>query len=261
MVSRAARAELEDRKRELYDAIRTLDRDRGEGSIDLEAYRRARARFELEAAGILEQLDHLVEFPAGQNDRDSHRRLAIIGAGGVIVLAIALFLGGALRARTGSAAITGDIGQTTPAPLAGASTQLLAAESLIRAHPRDPNAELQLATAYINVKDNRAANLAYQRAIQLAPSRPEARTMYAIFEGSGGDERDALAQLALVERDHPSYDRAWLVDGLLSSRMASGLPRAIHAWRRFLSVSPQATIASQVRALLASAVKGEQRHR
>jgi cytochrome c-type biogenesis protein CcmH/NrfG len=136
-----------------------------------------------------------------------------------------------------------------------------AARNSVENHPGDPNAELQLATAYINAKDNRAANEAYQSAIQLAPHRPEARTLYAMFQGSGGNDRQALSQLALVERDNPSYAKAWLVDGLLSSRVVSGLPRAIHSWRRFLALSPHATIAPQVRALLASAVKVEKRRR
>jgi cytochrome c-type biogenesis protein CcmH/NrfG len=157
--------------------------------------------------------------------------------------------------------MTGDIGQATPAPPSGPSTQVLAATSLVAAHPRDPNAELQLATAYINAKNNRVANIAYQRAIRMAPHRPEARTMYAVFLGSGGDDRHAFAQLALVERDHPSYVKAWLIDGLLSSRVATGLPRAIHAWRQFLILSPRATIAPQVRALLVSAMKAEKQRR
>jgi cytochrome c-type biogenesis protein CcmH/NrfG len=258
-VNRETRSQLEDRKLELYDAIRTLDRDRGAGAVDGEAYRRARARFELEAAGILERLDHLAEPSPVPTRRDSSRRLALMGTAGVIVLAVAVLLGGAVRARTGSAAITGDVGQATPAPSSAPSSQVLAARNMVEKHPRDPNAELQLATAYIDAKDNRAANEAYQRAIQLAPRRPEARTLYAMFQGSGGNDRQALSQLARVERDNPSYPKAWLVDGLLSSRVVSGLPRAIHSWRRFLALSPHATIARQVRSLLASALTAEKR--
>jgi len=120
VVSRAARSQLEARKLELYDAIRTLDRDRGEGTIDVESYSRARSRFELEAAAILERLDHLIDPSPVLVRRNSQRRLAIIATAGVILLAVALFLGGALRARTGNAAITGDIGQATPAPVVAA---------------------------------------------------------------------------------------------------------------------------------------------
>jgi cytochrome c-type biogenesis protein CcmH/NrfG len=261
VVSRAARSQLEARKLELYDAIRTLDRDRGEGTIDVESYRRARSRFELEAAAILERLDHLIDPSPVLVRRNSQRRLAIIATAGVILLAVALFLGGALRARTGNAAITGDIGQATPAPVSPLSTQVLTAKSLVQSHPRDPNAELQLATAYIDAKDSRAANAAYQRAIRLAPRRPEARTMYAMFQGSGGDVRHALTNLSRVELDQPSYAKAWLVDGLLSSRLTSGLPRAIRAWRQFLVLSPHATVAPQVQVLLASALKVETRRR
>ena len=260
-MNRETRHQLEDRKHELYDAIRTLDRDRGEGAVDGEAYRRARVRFELEAAGILERLDRLDDPAPGLNTRTSSRRLALIASVGVVVLAVAVLLGGAVRSRTGTAAITGDVGQATSAPISGPSTQVLAARSLVENHPGDPNAELQLATAYINAKDNRSANEAYQRAIQLAPHRPDARTLYAMFQGSSGNDQQALAQLALVERDHPAYAKAWLVDGLLSSRVVSGLPRAIHSWRRFLVLSPHATIAPQVRALLASALKVEKHRR
>lgn len=260
-MNRAMRSQLEDRKLELYDAIRTLDRDRGEGAVDGEAYRRTRARFELEAAGVLERLDRLTEPSPVRTGRDSSRRLALFGTAGVIVLAVAVVLGGAVRARTGTAAITGDVGQATPVPSSPLSSQVLAARNVVENHPGDPNAELQLATAYINAKDNRAANETYERAIQLAPHRPEARTLYAMFQGSGGNDRQALSQLSLVERDNPSYAKAWLVDGLLSSRLVSGLPRAIQSWRRFLALSPHATIAPQVRALLASALKAERRPR
>jgi cytochrome c-type biogenesis protein CcmH/NrfG len=255
------RAVLEARKSELYDAIRTLDRDQRDGLVDGEAYHGARTRYELEAAGILERLDLLEQTAPtdGAPTVGSRRRLLIIGTGAVVVLAIALFLGGALRARTGTAAITGDVGQSTPAPVSGQPSQVQQAQARVRSHPRDPNVELALATAYINVKNNGAANAAYMRAIKLAPHRPEARTMYAMFKGSGGDTRSALTQLSLVERQHPAYAKAWLVDGLLSSRVPAGLPRAIRAWRRFLQLAPHVAIAPQVRSLLASAERSQKR--
>jgi cytochrome c-type biogenesis protein CcmH/NrfG len=262
-VSQETRSNLEGRKRDLYDAIRTLDRDRRDRVIDGDAYHRARSRYELEAAGILERLDRVratAPVAPDTTKAGSNRRLVIVGTGGVVLLAIAVFLGGALRARTGTAAITGDIGQATPPPVSGQSPQLLAAQGRVSAHPRDPNAELELATADVDAKDSRAANIAYLRAIQLAPHRPETRTMYAMFKGSAGDARSALAQLSLVERDHPAYAKAWLVDGLLSSRVSAGLPRAIHAWHRFLVLSPRVSIAPQVRTLLATAERVQKKH-
>jgi cytochrome c-type biogenesis protein CcmH/NrfG len=264
VVSEETRSHLEARKRDLYDAIRTLDRDRKDGVIDGDVYHDARSRYETEAAGILERLDQLqASTPVAFNSASprSNRRLVVVGAGVAVLFAVALFLGGALRARTGTAAITGDVGQTTPAPVSAQSPQVLAAQGTVNAHPRDPNAELSLATAYVDVKDNRAANTAYLRAIRLAPHLPEARTMYAMFKGSGGDTTGALAQLSLVEREHPAYAKAWLVDGLLSSRVTAGLPRAIKAWHQFLALSPHASIAPQVRTLLASAEQAQKKHR
>ena len=263
-MSEETRSQLEHRKRDLYDAIRTLDRDRRDGSIDRDAYHDARGRYEMEAAVILERLDHLhASAPVAPNAASprSRRRFVVVGAGAAVLLAVALFLGGALRARTGTAVITGDVGQTTPAPVSTQSPQVLAAQGLVSAHPRDPNAELNLATAYVDVKNSQAANVAYLRAIRLAPRLPEPRTMYAMFKGSGGDVSGALAQLLLVEREHPGYAKAWLIDGLLSSRVPAGLPRAIHAWHRFLVLSPNASIAPQVRALLTSAERAQKKHR
>jgi hypothetical protein len=85
--------------------------------------------------------------------------------------------------------------------------------------------------------------------------------MYAMFRGFGGDATGALVQLSLVEREHPAYAKAWLIDGLLSSRVPAGLPRAITAWHQFLTLSPHAAIAPQVRTLLASAQRAQKKHR
>lgn len=263
-MNQETRSHLEGRKRDLYHAIRILDRDHRDEVIDGEAYDGARSRYEREAAGILERLDQLDESVAIAPRTamvGSKRRLAIIGGGGMIALATALFLAGALRARTGTAGITGDIGQATPAPVSRQAAPVLAALTRVRIHPRDPNAQLELAAAYVNARDNRAANTAYLRAIQLAPHQSEARTMYAMFEGSGGDATRALAQLSVVEREHSGYAKAWLVDGLLSSRVPAGLARAIRSWRRFLVLSPHAAIAPQVRTLLASAERARKKHR
>lgn len=256
------RSRLEDQKRGLYDAIRTLERDSIEGNIDTVSYLDTRRRYEQEAAAILERLDLLEDLAASVPStalRSSKRHLVVVATGGAVVLAIAVFLGSALRARTGTAAITGDVGQAAPAPVSGISAQVQSALGQIVARPWDPNAELALATAYINAKDNRQADLAYRRAIQLGPRRPEARTMYAMFQGSQGNTKLALAQLVLVEREHPAFARAWLIDGLLSSRVPAGLPRAIRSWHTFLVLSPRVSIAPQVQTLLASAERIERR--
>lgn len=263
MTKGKTRTQLEGEKHDLYDAIRALDRDRRDGSIDGAAYQGARRRYELEAAAILERLDRLdttAPDPATAARATSNRRLMMVGTGVLVVLAIVILLGSAVRARTGTAAITGDVGQATPAPPSALSPQVLAAQARVRAHPGDADAVLELATAYINAKDNGSADAAYQRAIALAPHRPEPRTMYAMFKGSSGDSRIALVQLALVEHQHPNYAKAWLVDGLLSSRVPTGLTRAIRAWRRFLVLSPHVAIAPQVRALLANAERAQAHH-
>ena len=249
-------ARLQARKHDLYHAIRTLDRDHSDGSIDADSYRTTRERYEREAASILERLDALDAAPySGVPSMvlPARRRLIMAATGGVVLVAIALFLVGAVRARTGTAAITGDVGATGAAMNRTADSPVLTAQARVRAHPRDLSAQLDLASAYVDAGNLATANSTYLHAIALAPNRPEARTMYAMFQGSDGHVRRALAQLAGVERSHPAYSKAWLVDGLLSSRLRAGLPRAIRAWRRFLALSPRASVAPQVRSLLAGA--------
>ncbi|HEX6506358.1 MAG TPA: hypothetical protein VF221_01885 [Chloroflexota bacterium] len=253
---------LEARKRDLYASLQQLERDRADGLLDDATYAASRQRYEIEAAGVLERIDRLdSEEPieARPARRRSRRLFVVAGASCVVVLAVGILLISALRARTGNAAITGDVGQATPTALLSPTPRLLAAQRAEAARPNDINAVLQLASAYFDAGNVTGADRMYSRAIRLDPRRPDARTMHALLEGTNGRLSAGLTLIGDVESQDPRYAKAWFVDGFLASRSRAGLPRAIRSWRRFLELDPHSSIASEVRALLAAAEKAQRK--
>jgi hypothetical protein len=290
-----SRDHLLSRKDDVFAALRALERDRAEGTIDDRAYTSSRRRYETEAAEVLVRLDRLTaqsEPPGGAvggdegrmqyartnfaalQDRsgDGVRRtrtqpLALrgggvlfwIGALALVAVAAAIFLSGALRAR-GSGPITGDARTVVSTPTSAGSETLAAAEKRVKLHPASVDAYLDLGNAYLNANQPAAADRAFVRAMTLGPGRPEATTMHAlILAGSSSRPTRSLGLLTGVEKTHPSYSHAWLVDGLLSARSLSTIPRAIAAFRRFLVLAPHASVSPQVRVLLAGLERAERR--
>jgi cytochrome c-type biogenesis protein CcmH/NrfG len=249
---RAEAVLLEARKRDLYAAIRTLARDRDEGTVDEDAYRNARARYEREAAAILERLDMLAATPAAVPARPSRRASwpVIALALGAVATAVVLFLVAALHNR-GTGTITGGQPPTVIAPTA-VPAPVTAALSQTRRHPKSVQSWLALGNAYLDSGNPAAADGAFRTALRLAPSLLEAPTLDALALASAGKYTPALQLLSRVERAHPAYARAWLTDGLIAARRAPGIPRAIRAWKRFLVLQPHSQISAEVRASLST---------
>jgi cytochrome c-type biogenesis protein CcmH/NrfG len=248
-------ATLLDRKRELYDALHTLDRDLAEGSIDAEAYEAMRNRYEEEAATVLQQID------AEQRRRgfvgiapcgDPPKRRTTSGRVKAIAIlasltAVGIFLASALHARSATTA--------APTPIATSSTPtaITAALASVAQHPHRVSALLALGNAYMDSRDTRDAEAAYRRAGALAPNNPEPQVLVATALASAGRRTEAEAILRRVETAHPAFARAWLLDGLLSARSSGTLPHAAVAWKHFLKLQPRGTVAQTVRRLLAAA--------
>jgi cytochrome c-type biogenesis protein CcmH/NrfG len=243
---------LQARKADLFAAIRQLEQDRDDGIIDEDAYRATRRRYENEAAGILERLDVLsaaqeLDFSASGPPAAGSRRLAAVAAGAAVVAAMAIFLVGAVTHRGGNQSATGSV----PTPVQQVPSQILAAQHAVLQHPRSVDALLTLGNAYLDAGQPAAADRTYRVAMRLGPNRPEPKTLDALAIGSHGHVAQALALLRQVERQHARYSRAWLLDGLLSSRVPHGQSRSIAAWKRFLAVDPHNTLAPRVKAWIA----------
>jgi cytochrome c-type biogenesis protein CcmH/NrfG len=254
-----SRGHLLTRREDLYAAIRQLEQDHREGTIDGDAYQTARHRYELEAADVLAQLDSEPDEDAAprstgrtwSNWKNHPTWLLMTIFVGLIVVALALFLITAAHPLQGTGASSPSVA-TPRVPAA-----LTAAVKQTERHPRSVSAFLSLGNTYLNLGDSRNADRAYRRAMALDPSRPEAKTLHALLIGSTGHYIKGLALLRQVEQAHPTYSRAWLLDGLLSTHLKHGSARAIAAWQRFLAVDPHNPLAPRVRQWIAGARKAQ----
>jgi len=239
------RETLQSRKRELFDAIHVLERDREDGTIDESAYRSARARYETEAALLEERLDAIEDVQP--RPKEGTTRVAWIAgpAIGLVLAAVVLFLLGALHPRAGNDSVTGDVPTAAALPSA-----VQVAERNAAAHPRSVEAKLALGNVYLDAGKDAKADRSYRAAMKLAPSRPEAPTLHAMVLGADGKTSQALRQLDVVERAHSTYARAWLLDGLLSSKSRATYPRARRAWTVFLHLQPRGSLSTSVRTWL-----------
>jgi cytochrome c-type biogenesis protein CcmH/NrfG len=122
----------------------------------------------------------------------------------------------------------------------------------VLAHPRSADAMLQLGSDYLAAGDAVAADRSFQAAMRAAPDRPEPKTLHAMVVAAAGHAAAAHALLREVERTHPRYARAWLLDGLLEAHNRRTYPRAIADWQRFLSLQPHGPLARDVRGWIRS---------
>jgi predicted Zn-dependent protease len=143
--------------------------------------------------------------------------------------------------------ITGSIGGGGTSAIPQATVDLGAAERTVYQHPRSYAALISLGTAYLQNGRVMEADLSFQAAMHQDPRRPDAPTLHAMLLGAIKQYRQALALLSRVEREHPAYARAWLMDGILSSHVRADRRRALGAWLRFLLLAPQSDIAPTVR--------------
>lgn len=232
-------ARLLAQKREIFAALQQLELDREEGAIDAGAYGLVRRRYEAQAALILRSLDEhsgaveTTRTPAGPSRLPL--RWTIEGAIGLAIAAIGVCLVTSVSAR--------------PAP----PSALQVAQQRVQQDPRSPGALIALGNLYLHRGDAIRADKAYQAAMRAAPGAPEPVTLHAMMLGTEAREGTALSLLSGVERRHPHYARAWLLDGLLSSHLTSGYRRAVRSWERFLRLKPHAPISPTVRTWLAGA--------
>lgn len=241
------------RKQEVMEALRVLEQDRADGLVDENAYVLARERYEQEAAQLLERLDALgtddERMPAQNRSNVYTRRRWWLPAAATAILCIAgalAFLITAVHHRAPGETVTGAVGQGGVATSGQTSLTLQAAQQEVYRHPRSYEALVNLGSAYLQSGRVMEADLSYQSAMRTDPTRAAAPTFHAMLLGAVKRYPQALALLSKVERTHPAYARAWLMDGILSSRTGSGKQRAIAAWLRFLLLDPQSNLAPKV---------------
>ncbi|GAC1634574.1 MAG: hypothetical protein NVS4B2_21410 [Chloroflexota bacterium] len=252
-----SRARLLTRKRDLFAAIRLLEQDHDDGVVDDDAYRTARHRYESEAAEILEQIDLLPGddgLPARRTPlplRWRSSKLSIAVAVVVTIAALSIVLATALHSRASTA---GGV-PLVPTPGPQASQQVLRASHHLENHPSSVSAMVALGNAYVQNGQIDAADRTYLAALKIQPSNPDPLTLHAMMLGMAGQYPQGLLVLRDVERSHPTFARAWLLDGLFSSHTRTGSGHAVSAWKHFLALEPRGRVAAQVRGWIAAASK------
>lgn len=242
------------RKGDAFAALRVLEQDREDGLIDEGTYMAAKQRQEQEAAELLAQLD-----ARGIDDRSTpnehrvsprplaHRQLLVLVAAIMCVAGAVAFLVAAVHQRAPGGTITGAAGQGSSSASGQPALSLQAAQQTVYRHPRSYEALVNLGTAYLQNGRVMEADLSYQAAMRVDPTRATAPTFHAMLLGAVRRYSQSLTLLSKVERDHPGYARAWLMDGILSSRTKRGRERAVTAWLRFLLLEPNSNLAPKVR--------------
>jgi cytochrome c-type biogenesis protein CcmH/NrfG len=262
-----SRSQLLTRKSDLLAALRLLEQDHEDGIVNSGAYQQAKKRYERETAQVLEQLDGM-----GEGDRIATTTKEVVAsekkspklvsssifvtaAALLVVGALAIFLISSLHSRASNAAAP------TPSGTKAASQRVVAAERQVRAHTKSVADLITLGNAYLENGQPTSADATYQTAMQLDPAAAQPATLHAMIVGYAGKSLQALSLLHQVEKKHPSYSRAWLLDGVFSSRDTRHLNNAIHAWKRFLALNPRSVMSTQVRSWIAGAKNAQKKHR
>jgi cytochrome c-type biogenesis protein CcmH/NrfG len=248
------RTRLLARKRDVIEALHVLEQDRADGLVDEDTYAVAKQRYEQEVGQVLAELDALGEGNEPTPGRSSAVtgsrsgwRLLAVAATILCVAGVLAFLITAVHHRVPGETITGAVGQGESAPSGQTALTLQQAQQAVYRHPRSYEALVNLGTAYLQNGRVMEADLSYQAAMRTDPKRAAAPTFHAMLLGAVKRYAQALALLSKVERDHPTYARAWLMDGVLSSHVRTGRTRAIRAWLRFLLLAPDSDLAPKVR--------------
>jgi cytochrome c-type biogenesis protein CcmH/NrfG len=256
--------ELRSREREIVESLRILEQDRDDGLVDEHAYVHTRLRYEHERDELVSRLQVLekvaiTERQRRKPERSTRRRwrLQAAGAGVMCLAALLVFLVAALHTRGQGETITGAIAGGAGATAPQAALDLQGAQQAVYRHPRSYAALVNLGTAYLQSGRVMEADLSFQSAMRVAPSRAAAPTFHAMLLGAVKRYSQALLLLRKVERDHPTYSRAWLMDGILSSHVKGGKERAVASWLRFLMLEPRSSLAGKVQ----SWIRREQRKR
>jgi tetratricopeptide (TPR) repeat protein len=145
--------------------------------------------------------------------------------------------------------VTGEMGAPMAGPggAAGAAPEdprYTAAKKAAEAAPNDLEAQNKLTAAAIASQDMPAAMAANQKALEINPNNPDARTYNAVLKAFIGRKDEALTQLQEIAASNPTYAAAWVYQGLLQLDEAPAA--ALVAFEKAAALDPNPEIAQMV---------------
>jgi cytochrome c-type biogenesis protein CcmH/NrfG len=179
----------------------------------------------------------------------------------VMALLIAVSVTLAIQPRgtgpiTGSA-ISSSAPPATPPALASIPRDIRAAINRVVASPKSAAAWNGLgAVLLLHRKYSQAAD-AYHNSLRLDSQNDTANLGLAFINIGNGKNKAALRELNVVMSQDPRSSRLWLLLGLTYSKLPGETRRAVVAWSRFLRLSPNNSLAGQVRGWMRALQHGQ----
>lgn len=258
-----AREQLGERKRQVLRALRELEFEHEGGHVSDDDYADLRARYEVEAAQILTELDRLGSPrpqpapPAPEGDapaRGGWRHPLALAASAAALVAFGVTLG------------TGIARYTAPDPAAGLAMPGSRPLATLEAAPATPGGPgqrtvgpemlrgmLQAARSSLFAGRYGEAIAAYQAVLKRDPTNVDALTHLGLIVAIGGHADTALETFDRALAVDPDYPPALLYRGQVLYEAKRDPDAAIRSWEKFLKAVPAGEEAERVKRLIAEA--------
>lgn len=247
---------LEEERDFLLRSLDDLERERSEGNIDPDDYRRLHDDYTARAAAVLRSIRDGVDARPEAPPASTRRRVFTVGGIVVFALVAAVLLGGALGERlpgqtaTGNQQLAGGGGPADPPPAEGGANDLEALQTAVDDDPDDVDARLAYADALLAEGQAAEALRQYDAAAELDPSNARARASGGFVVFQAGLVEDALERLDAAEVADPTYPDTYFLRGVVLLRGQGDGEAAEAAFTRYLEVEPGGPYAADVEVIL-----------
>lgn len=247
---------LEEERDFLLRSLDDLERERSEGNIDPDDYRRLHDDYTARAAAVLRSIRDGVDARPDVSPASTRRRALTIGGLVAFALVAAVLLGGALGERlpgqtaTGNQQLGGEGGPVDAAPTEMEAPDLGARQAAVDDDPDDVDARLAYADALLADGQAAEALRQYDAAAELDPSNARARASSGFVVFQAGLAEDALERLDAAEAADPAYPDTYFLRGIVLLRGQGDREAAEVAFTRYLEVAPDGPYAADVEVIL-----------
>lgn len=224
--------DLRIRREKLYDAIRELELEREAGTLSQEEFEKARAAYEMQAAGLLQEEERHgkrrpkppkpapTKAPSAGLPPVSERLGLLIPAAVILFVGVGIgfFLGTSLSSRDSGGGMAGSV---------PGGERVLGAPST-----------LEEANAAFNRGDFRQALEGYRRILESDPENPEALTQIGVLLARGEHYDEAVKRFDRVLATQPNYPHALFEKGLVLFQGKVQPREGMKVWEQLIQTAP-----------------------
>lgn len=262
---------LEDKQR-ILATLRELTFEHEAGHVSDDDYAELYARYETDAAAVLEELDRLGAGAAATSDapaapvatgmparRSGWMHPVALASGAMALVAFGILLGSGVVRHTAPDPLAGepapgsrplaDLVPATPPPPAAAP----AGGAPRAVTPEVMRGMLQAARASLFEGRYGEAIAAYQAVLKRDPRNVDAMTHLGLIVAIGGHGDTALETFDKALAIDPNYPPALLYRGQVLDEVKHDVPAAIASWEKFVAVTPEGEERTRVAGMIADA--------